>query len=46
MSLGTYLVFVAVMCGLYYLAAGIPLVLDTARGMVTDISREVSFLFR
>ena len=46
MPLGTYLIFLAVMFALYYLVTEIPPALDKARGIVTDIGREASLLFR
>ena len=42
----TYVIFLAVMCTLYYLATGLPPALDKARGIVTDLGREVSLLFQ
>jgi hypothetical protein len=46
MPVGAYLIFVAVMVGLYCLATGLPVALDRARSMATDIGREVSLPFR
>lgn len=39
-------IFLAVMVALYYLVTGIAPALDKARGLVTDIGREASLLFR